>query len=158
MQRRHVRNSTSPLYATCLVVHLSGTQTLKRSRSKWQSERRYWWNLSSYLYWTVFVLKIIPVSDVCSYFQYQGWKYLSFINVSGFVSRVRYLMYTNQNKDLFAEPQHARKLSTLRNFSNDWYTPSTFCTALQHFWSLAIHPGILWLGWIEIWWVQTKMW
>ncbi len=29
LQRCHVRNSTSPLYATCLVVHLSGTQTLK---------------------------------------------------------------------------------------------------------------------------------
>ena len=30
--------------------------------------------------------------------------------MSGFVSRVRYLMYTNQNKDLFAEPQHAHEL------------------------------------------------
>ena len=35
---------------------------------------------------------------------------------------------TSQNIDLFTAPTHACKFSTVRNFSNDSYTPLTFFT------------------------------
>ena len=144
IQRCHVRISMSPLYATYLVVIcpvLKHWRDPDQNRNRGEGDVRIFGMLR--ILDSVFLKRGIA-SDVCWYFRGQRSAFF-FINVCEPVGWNHF--FAKQNIDLFTAPEHAYKFSTVRNFSNDSYTPVTFFTTHRPtvFPILAIHAISVWL-------------